>query len=82
MRGGSPDDNAATTREILAGQPGPRRDLAVLNAGSAIYAAGRADDIAAGVAAAEAAIDGGAAMRTLDALVARTRQLAEGATPG
>ena len=76
--GGSPQHNAATTRAILSGEPGPRRDLAVLNAGAAIYAAGRAADLVAGVAAAQAAIDDGAATRTLDALVARTQELAEG----
>ena len=75
--GGSPQDNAATTRAILAGEPGPRRDLAVLNAAAAIYAAGEVDDLAAGVAAAQAAIDDGGALRTLDALVARTHELAE-----
>ena len=78
--GGSPEDNAATTRAIFAGEAGPRRDLAVLNAGAAIYAAGRADDLAAGVAAAQAAIDDGAATRTLDALIARTQQLAADAS--
>jgi anthranilate phosphoribosyltransferase len=41
--GGTPQQNAATTRAILAGEPGPRRDLAVLNAGAAIYAGNRAD---------------------------------------
>jgi anthranilate phosphoribosyltransferase len=76
VRGGTPQENASATRAIFAGESGPRRDLAVLNAGAAIYAAGRADDIADGVAAAQAAIDGGAATRTLDALVARTRELA------
>jgi anthranilate phosphoribosyltransferase len=75
--GGSPDDNAATTRAIFAGERGPRRDLAVLNAGAAIYAAGRADDLAGGVAAAQTAIDDGSATRTLDALVLRTHELAE-----
>ena len=75
--GGSPQDNAATTRAIFGGEQGPRRDIAVLNAGAAIYAAGRADDLAAGVAAAQAAIDDGSATRTLDALVARTHELAE-----
>ena len=80
--GGSPEDNAATTRAIFAGEAGPRRDLAVLNAGAAIYAAGRADDLAAGVAAAQAAIDDGAATRTLDALIARTQQLAADASAG
>ena len=79
--GGSPADNAATTRAIFAGEAGPRRDLAVLNAGAAIYAAGRADDLVAGVAAAQAAIDDGAATRTLDALIARTQQLAADASP-
>jgi anthranilate phosphoribosyltransferase len=74
--GGSPDENAAATRAIFAGETGPRRDLAVLNAGAAIYAAGQADDLAAGVQAAQAAIDDGAVARTLDALVARTQQLA------
>ncbi len=74
--GGSPEENAATTRAIFAGETGPRRDLAVLNAGAAIYAAGRSDDIAGGVAAAQAAIDDGDATRTLDALIARTKQLA------
>ena len=75
--GGSPQDNAATTRAILAGEPGPRRDLAVLNAAAAIYAAGHVDDLRDGVAAAQEAIDDGSATRTLDALVARTHELAE-----
>ena len=74
--GGSPADNAATTRAIFAGEQGPRRDIAVLNAGAAIYAAGRADDLAAGVRAAQAAIDDGSAARSLDALVAHTHELA------
>ncbi len=74
--GGSPQDNAATTRAIFAGERGPRRDIAVLNAGAAIYAAGRAADLASGVQAAQAAIDDGAASSTLDALVQRTQELA------
>jgi anthranilate phosphoribosyltransferase len=74
--GGSPEDNAATTRAILAGEPGPARDLAVLNAGAALYAAGRADSIAAGVDGAQAAIDDGGALRTLNAFVALTRSAA------
>jgi anthranilate phosphoribosyltransferase len=75
--GGSPQENAATTRAIFAGETGPRRDLAVLNAGAAIYAAGGADDLGGGVAAAQAAIDDGAAIRMLAALVARTAQLGQ-----
>jgi anthranilate phosphoribosyltransferase len=76
VAGGSPEENAAATRAIFGGEIGPRRDLAVFNAGAAIYAAGRADDLSSGVAAAQAAIDDGSVLRTLDALVARTHELA------
>ena len=76
--GGTPQENAATTRAILGGEQGPRRDLAVLNAGAAIYAGGRAASVREGVAAAQEAIDGGAALRTLEAYVARSRELAAG----
>ena len=79
--GGSPEENAETTRAILTGEIGPRRDLAVLNAGAAIYAAGRVDDLGEGVAAAQAAIDDGSAVRTLDALVALTHKFAEEPAP-
>jgi anthranilate phosphoribosyltransferase len=76
VAGGSPDANAATTRRILAGEPGPARDLAALNAGAAIYAAGRADGIESGVRAAEAALDSGEAAAALDRLVELTGKLA------
>ena len=71
--GGTPDENAATTRAILAGADGPPRDLALLNAGAAIYAGGRADSIADGVKVAAEAVDSGAAQRTLDAYVELTK---------
>ena len=76
VRGGTPDDNAQTTREILAGEDGAPRDLAALNAGAAIYAGGIVDTLTEGVEAARAAIDSGAAQRTLDAYVALSRELA------
>ncbi len=73
--GGTPDVNAETTRGILAGAPGPRRDLALLNAGAAVYVSGRVGDLAAGVAAAAEAVDSGAATAALDGLVALTQEL-------
>ena len=76
LAGGSPDHNAAIARRILSGEPGPPRDLAVLNAGAAIYVAGGADSIEAGVHAAESAIDEGEAERTLERFVAHTREFA------
>ena len=74
--GGDPAANAATTRAIFAGEGGAPRDMAVLNAGAAIYAAGRADTLAAGVVRAQGAIESGAATAKLDTFVARTRELA------
>jgi anthranilate phosphoribosyltransferase len=76
VRGGPPDANAETTRAILAGEDGARRDIAVLNAGAAIYAGGIAGTLAEGVDAARAAIDSGAAQRTLDGYIGLSRELA------
>jgi anthranilate phosphoribosyltransferase len=74
--GGDPAFNAEVTREILAGVPGAARDLAVLNAGAAIYAGGRAASLEAGVRAGEAAVDSGAAAAKLAEFVALTHALA------
>jgi anthranilate phosphoribosyltransferase len=77
VAGGTPADNADTARRVLAGEPGPRRDLAALNAGAAIYVAGAADTLEEGVRGAEAALDDGRAARALDALVSLSQELAE-----
>ena len=76
VRGGEPPENAQTTRRILGGEPGAPRDLAVLNGGAAIYAAGRVDSLEAGVSAAARAIDDGSALAALDGFVSRTQELA------
>src|SRR5438270_10404468 len=73
--GGDPTENADTARRILAGERGPARDLAVLNAGAAIYAGGGAESLRDGVGAAEEAIDRGAAAEALERFVARTQEL-------
>jgi len=75
---GLPDANAATTRRIFAGEPGPERDLALFNAGAAIYAGGRADTLREGVEAAAEAVDSGAAAASLDALTDLTVRLSAG----
>ncbi len=48
LAGGTPDVNAETTRRIFAGEPGPARDVAVLNAGAAIYVSGTVDSSGGG----------------------------------
>jgi anthranilate phosphoribosyltransferase len=70
--GGTPAENAAAARSVLAGEPGPRRDIVVLNAAAAIYVGGLAPDLEAGVEAAAAAIDSGAGAAVLERLVAAT----------
>ena len=77
IAGGTPEENAAATRSVLAGEPGPHRDIALLNAGAAIYVAGEAEDVPAGVARAAEAVDEGAPARTLEALIALTAELAQ-----
>jgi anthranilate phosphoribosyltransferase len=72
--GGTPDENAAVTRSILAGERSAsgataRLDLALINAGAAIYAGGRADSIADGVEAARAAVADGEAVEALERFV-------------
>ncbi len=74
--GGTPDVNAQTTRRIFAGEKDAARDLAVLNAGAAIYVSGRVESLEEGVRAAEAAIDDGRAAAALDKLSSLTRELA------
>jgi anthranilate phosphoribosyltransferase len=74
--GGPPEVNAQTTRAILGGEPGPRRDLALLNAGAAIYAGGKAGTLSDGIDAAREAIDSGAALRTTEAYLDLSRKLA------
>jgi anthranilate phosphoribosyltransferase len=74
--GGDPAANADTVRRIFAGEPGAARDLAVLNAGGAIYVGGAAATLPEGVRLAERALDSGATAELLERFVARTRELA------
>ena len=73
LGGGDPQQNAAVTRAVLAGEPGPARDLALVNAGATIYVAGKAATLAEGVEAARAALDDGRAAGTLEAFIAATQ---------
>ena len=53
---------------MLAGEPGPALDIALLNAGAAIYVGGGSEDLASGVEAAREAVFSGAATRVLESL--------------
>ncbi|MFC5133901.1 MULTISPECIES: anthranilate phosphoribosyltransferase [Haloferacaceae] len=69
VSGGTPEENAADLRGIVDGSvTGAKRDLILANAGAAVYVAGEADSLSAGVERAAEAIDSGAAADKLAAL--------------
>jgi anthranilate phosphoribosyltransferase len=70
------EDSKAMLLGVLNNQPGPAKDIVILNAGVALYAANVANTMEAGVALARAAIESGAAKAKLDALVALSHRLA------
>jgi anthranilate phosphoribosyltransferase len=70
LQGGDPVTNAGLARRVLAGESGPQRDVVCLNAAAGLVVAGLAADMAAGLDAARASIDGGGASAALDRLVA------------
>jgi anthranilate phosphoribosyltransferase len=65
----SPQHSAQVIRDILAGKPGPARDIATLNAASALLVADRVADLKQGLGAARQSIDSGAARAALEKLV-------------
>lgn len=70
LLGGTPGENAQITRDILAGQKGPKRDAVLLNAGAALYIGGKADSMAEGIRLAADLIDSGKAAETLERFIA------------
>ena len=65
--GGTPEENARTTRGILAGEiTGAKRDIVLMNAGAALFVAGKADSIREGVKLAAELIDSGKAVKKID----------------
>ena len=69
LKGGDAQTNAAIVRTVLSGTKGAPRDVVLLNAGAALFIAGHAETVRAGLAQAAAAIDSGAATAVLDNLV-------------
>lgn len=69
LKGGTPEENARITREILSGEKGPKRDTVVLNAAACLYVSGKADDLNQGVKMAEELIDSGSAQKILESYI-------------
>src|SRR3954469_9478357 len=68
LRGGDAADNAAIARRVLAGAPGPQRDIVLLNAAAALLIAGRVDRMQDALPVAAEALDSGRAASVLDEL--------------
>ena len=69
LKGGSPAENAAITRDILSGKKGPMRDAVLLNAGASLYIGGKAASMAEGISLAADLIDSGLTMKTLEKVI-------------
>ena len=68
--GGTPEENAEITRNILNGTlKGPKRDTVVMNAGAALYISDKADSLEAGVKLAEELIDSGKAIEAMNKFI-------------
>jgi anthranilate phosphoribosyltransferase len=74
LKGGDAKANAEAIRVLLQGEPGPFRDIVLLNAAAALIVAGKAANLADGVKRAARAIDTGAANTALDKLIASTNE--------
>src|SRR5262245_13241508 len=70
LRGGDAKENARIVTSVLRGEKGAARDVVLLNAGAALFVAGKTESIEKGIALAAEAIDGGGAARTLERLAA------------
>ena len=70
LEGGTPEENAAITRDILSGKDkGPKYETVLMNAGAALYIAGKATDIADGIGKARELIDNGEALKAMERFV-------------
>jgi len=76
LRVETPEQSRAMLLGVLANEPGPARDIVVLNAGVALYAANVADTMEAGIALAREALASGAAKTRLDRLISATQKAA------
>ena len=75
LKGGDKETNAVIIRAILAGEPGPCRDIVVANAAAALLVAQRASDLKSAVELAAEAIDSGAARQKLEQLTEFTARV-------
>ena len=69
LEGGTPEENAAITRDLLSGAKGAKRNAVLMNAGAALYIGGKAESFKDGILLAEQLIDSGKALKTLEQFI-------------
>ena len=75
LMGGTPEENAQITRDILEGiERGAKRDVVIMNAAMALYTAGKGESLQDCRVLAEEMIDSGAAIQKLNSLIARSNE--------
>ena len=74
LRGGTADENAAISTAVLSDARGPHRDVVLLNAAASLVVTGHASDMASGLALAAQSVSSGAALRSLELLVAESNR--------
>jgi len=75
LRGGDPACNADAARRILGGEPGPQRDVVLLNAAAGLVVAGHAADLTEGLIVARSVIDDGRAGQVVERLAAVSQEV-------
>jgi anthranilate phosphoribosyltransferase len=77
LRGGDAAINAHAIRRVVAGDPSPHRDIALLNAAAALVVIGKSSELAAGITLASSMIDSGRAAAVLDEFIRVTNEASE-----
>lgn len=77
LKGGTPEENAQITRDILNGAKGHKRNAVLLNAGAALYIGGKAESFEKGIELAADIIDSGKALETLEKFILVSNEISE-----
>ena len=80
LKGGTPEENARITREILNGAKGHKRNAVLLNAGASLYIGGKAESFSDGIKLAANIIDSGKALETLEKFIMVSNEIKAGET--
>ncbi|MDY6103567.1 MAG: anthranilate phosphoribosyltransferase, partial [Acetatifactor sp.] len=69
LKGGTPEENAKITLDILNGAKGPKRDAVLMNAGASLYIGGKAESMKEGIALAAELLDSGKCVEVLNKMI-------------